>query len=106
MYKKLEHSDGYIRNLTSLKQSILEAMEHLLARKREIRPLFFEPALPIKDEWNISPYFGVLPERWNIVFISMMGCFSENQKYKSIISPEPQCYSPAQIVTFRFQSSK
>ena len=77
-------------------------MEHLLARKREIRPLFFEPALPIKDEWNISPYFGVLPERWNIVFISMMGCFSENQKalYGKI------CYSPAQIVTFRFQSSK
>ena len=32
-----------------------------MARKREIRPLFFDPARPMNDEWNISPYFGVLP---------------------------------------------
>lgn len=47
------------------KQSILDAMEHLLARYLEILPLFFEPALPIKLEWNINPYFGVLPRVFN-----------------------------------------
>lgn len=46
---------------TSEKQSILEAMEHLLARQREIRPLFLASALPIKEEWYMSPYFGVFP---------------------------------------------
>ena len=44
-----------------LKQSIREAMEHLLARYREILPRFLAPARPIYVEWNISPYFGVLP---------------------------------------------
>ena len=43
------------------KQSILEAIEHLFAKYLEIRPLFLVPARPIKDEWNIRPYFGVLP---------------------------------------------
>ena len=43
------------------KQSILEAMEHLFAKYLDIRPLFFTPARPIKDEWKISPYFGVFP---------------------------------------------
>jgi len=28
-----------------------EAIEHLFARYREIRPLFLAPALPMKDEW-------------------------------------------------------
>ena len=28
-----------------------EAMEHLLARKREMRPLCLGPARPMKDEW-------------------------------------------------------
>lgn len=36
-------------------------MEHLLAKKREIRPLSLAPALPINEEWKIRPYFGVLP---------------------------------------------
>ena len=43
------------------KQSILEAMEHLLARYREMRPLFLADALPMKDEWKMRPYLGVLP---------------------------------------------
>ena len=43
------------------KQSILEAIEHLFAKYLEIRPLFLVPARPINDEWNIRPYFGVLP---------------------------------------------
>ena len=61
--------------LTSLKQSILDAIEHLLARKREIRPLFFDPARPMNDEWNISPYFGVLPAEnlngiiWHTIYV-------------------------------------
>ena len=42
------------------KQSILEAIEHLLARYLEILPLFLAPARPMKVEWNINPYFGVL----------------------------------------------
>ena len=37
-----------------------------MARKREIRPLFFDPARPMNDEWNISPYFGVLPAEKNL----------------------------------------
>jgi len=61
-YGKRDYVD--IKQLTSLKQSILDAIEHLFARKREIRPLFLEPALPMNDEWNISPYLGVLPIRW------------------------------------------
>jgi len=44
-----------------VKQSILEAMEHLLAKYLEIRPLFLAAARPINEEWNINPYFGVLP---------------------------------------------
>ena len=44
-----------------LKQSILDAMEHLFAKYREILPLFLGPALPMKEEWNMSPYFGVFP---------------------------------------------
>ena len=44
-----------------LKQSMREAMEHLLARYLEIRPLFLGPARPMKVEWNIRPYLGVFP---------------------------------------------
>merc|ERR1719245_1113864 len=45
----------------SEKQSILDAMVHLFAKNREIRPLFFAAALPIKEEWKIRPCLGVLP---------------------------------------------
>lgn len=38
-----------------------EAIVHLLARYREMRPLFFAPARPMKVEWKMSPYLGVLP---------------------------------------------
>jgi len=40
-------------------------MEHLLARYREIRPLFFVAARPMKVEWKIKPYFGVLVRVFN-----------------------------------------
>ena len=43
------------------KQSILDAREHLLAKNLEMRPLFFAAARPMKEEWKIKPYFGVLP---------------------------------------------
>ena len=43
------------------KQSILDAILHLFARYREMRPLFFAAARPMKVEWKMSPYFGVLP---------------------------------------------
>jgi hypothetical protein len=46
---------------SSEKQSILEAIEHLFAKNREILPLFLGPALPMKDEWNRRPYLGVFP---------------------------------------------
>ena len=39
------------------KQSIREAIEHLLAKNREMRPLCFGPALPIKVEWYSRPYY-------------------------------------------------
>jgi hypothetical protein len=38
-----------------------DAIEHLLARYREIRPLFLVLALPMKEEWKIKPYLGVFP---------------------------------------------
>uniref|UniRef100_A0A182UI10 FYVE zinc finger domain-containing protein n=1 Tax=Anopheles melas TaxID=34690 RepID=A0A182UI10_9DIPT len=44
----------------SAKQSIRDAIVHLFARKREMRPLFFAFARPMKDELNSKPYFGVL----------------------------------------------
>mmetsp|Transcript_12147 Transcript_12147/g.28515 ORF Transcript_12147/g.28515 Transcript_12147/m.28515 type:complete len:231 (-) Transcript_12147:84-776(-) len=37
------------------------AMEHLLARYRDIRPLFLADARPMNDEWKMRPYLGVLP---------------------------------------------
>lgn len=43
------------------KQSMREAMVHLLARYLEIRPLFLAAARPMKVEWKMSPYLGVLP---------------------------------------------
>merc|ERR1712032_185628 len=46
---------------SSEKQSMRDAMEHLLARYLEIRPLFFCCARPINVEWKIKPYFGVFP---------------------------------------------
>jgi len=45
----------------SEKQSILDAMEHLLARYLEMRPLFFAPAFPMNEEWKMRPYLGVFP---------------------------------------------
>ena len=53
-------------------QSYLEAMLHLLARYLEIRPLFFCFALPMKEEWKIRPYLGVLP----LVFRALNSAFS------------------------------
>ena len=46
---------------TSEKQSIHEAILHLFARYREMRPMFLAAARPMKVEWKMSPYFGVLP---------------------------------------------
>lgn len=43
------------------KQSIREAMVHLFARYLEMRPLFLAAARPIKVEWKMRPYLGVLP---------------------------------------------
>ena len=71
MFQQQQHGNCSVRAINSsvpahrvsspLKQSILEAMEHLLAKYREILPLFFVPALPMKDEWKIKPYLGVFP---------------------------------------------
>lgn len=38
-----------------------EAMVHLFARYLEMRPLFLAAARPMKVEWKMSPYLGVLP---------------------------------------------
>lgn len=43
------------------KQSMREAMVHLLARYLEMRPLFLAAARPMKVEWKMRPYLGVLP---------------------------------------------
>ena len=50
----------------------LEAILHLLAKYLEMRPLFFCLALPMKEEWKMSPYFGVLP----LVFRARKRAFS------------------------------
>jgi hypothetical protein len=42
-----------------------DAMEHLFARYLAILPLFLVEARPMKDEWNIRPYFGVFPLVFN-----------------------------------------
>mmetsp|Transcript_63099 Transcript_63099/g.133211 ORF Transcript_63099/g.133211 Transcript_63099/m.133211 type:complete len:234 (+) Transcript_63099:134-835(+) len=57
---------------SSEKQSMREAIEHLLAKYLEIRPLFFCCALPMKVEWKMSPYLGVLP----LVFNARKSAFS------------------------------
>mmetsp|Transcript_23949 Transcript_23949/g.40163 ORF Transcript_23949/g.40163 Transcript_23949/m.40163 type:complete len:120 (+) Transcript_23949:2856-3215(+) len=62
--KQLTCSRNFSPNLfvsPSSKQSMRDAIEHLFARYRDIRPLFFAPALPMKVEWKIRPYLGVLP---------------------------------------------
>lgn len=58
--------------LCSAKQSILDAMEHLFAKYREILPLFFWAARPIKVLWYNKPYFGVL----DLVFRARKSAFS------------------------------
>ena len=50
----------------------LEAMLHLLAKYLEMRPLFLCLALPMKEEWKMSPYLGVLP----LVFRALKRAFS------------------------------
>mmetsp|Transcript_107571 Transcript_107571/g.286257 ORF Transcript_107571/g.286257 Transcript_107571/m.286257 type:complete len:329 (-) Transcript_107571:374-1360(-) len=57
---------------SSEKLSMREAREHLLARYREMRPLFFCCARPMKVEWKMRPYFGVLP----FVFSARKSAFS------------------------------
>ncbi len=53
-------------------QVYLEAMLHLLAKYLEMRPLFLCLALPMKEEWKINPYLGVLP----LVFSALKRAFS------------------------------
>lgn len=48
-------------NRSPEKQSMREAMVHLFARYLEMRPLFLAAARPMKVEWKMSPYLGVLP---------------------------------------------
>lgn len=50
----------------------LEAMLHLLARYLEMRPLFLCFARPMKEEWKMRPYLGVLP----LVFSALNRAFS------------------------------
>ena len=45
---------------SSAKESSLDAIEHLLARYLEMRPLFLAPARPMKLLWKMIPYLGVL----------------------------------------------
>ncbi len=53
-------------------QLYLDAMLHLLAKYLEMRPLFLCLALPMKEEWKINPYLGVLP----LVFSALKRAFS------------------------------
>ena len=77
----------------SEKQSMRDAMLHLLARYREMRPLFLACALPMKEEWKIKPYFGVLP----LVFSARNRAFSAPRiwtveaGYLARLVSEPAC---------------
>ena len=46
--------------LSLLNASILLAMLHLLASYLMFLPLFFAPALPMKELWKMRPYLGSL----------------------------------------------
>ncbi|KAL2727229.1 hypothetical protein V1478_007507 [Vespula squamosa] len=77
--QKFKRSSTCCRNFSpkifvgdSAKQSILDAIEHLLAKYLEILPLFLVPARPINVEWNNNPYLGVLP----LVFNALNNAFS------------------------------
>ena len=50
----------FVNDLLPENESILEANDALLARKREILHLCFTDALPMNEEWKMSPYLGVL----------------------------------------------
>lgn len=63
--KKKDHTGSQTAALTGGQLTHLEAMEHLLAKYREMRPLSFCFARPMKLEWKIRPYFGVLPLVFN-----------------------------------------
>lgn len=56
----------------SINASMRVAMEHLLAKYREMRPLLRCLARPMKEEWKMSPYLGVLP----FVFSALNSAFS------------------------------
>lgn len=45
----------------SEKKSICVSILHLFARYQEMRPFFLAAAQPVKVEWKLSPYLGVLP---------------------------------------------
>lgn len=68
------------------KQSILDAMEHLLAKYREMRPLFLVPALPIKVEWKMRPYFGVFPLVFRALQTDKTARAEENVRLQHICS--------------------
>jgi hypothetical protein len=68
-------------------------MEHLFARKREMRPLCFDAARPMKEEWKMRPYFGVFP----FVFSARNSAFSAprictvDAGYLASDDSEPEC---------------
>lgn len=63
----LRRNSPYVETGVSEKQSTRAAIEHLLARYLETRPLFLVPAFPMKLEWKSSPYLGVLAEKMSPV---------------------------------------
>lgn len=73
------------------KQSIREAMVHLFARYLEMRPLFLAAARPMKVEWKMSPYLGVLPR----VFRALRDTFDveyTNEEVKQVSRWVQVCY--------------
>ena len=59
-----------------------EAMEHLFARYRAIRPLFLADARSMNDEWNMRPYFGVFPRVFRALQLNKEGQPKRIQRHK------------------------
>ena len=93
---------------TSEKQPTCRAKLHLLARHQEMRSLFLAAAQPMKVEWKMSLYFGVLAlvfkalETWLLCWVLGIplagGWLTTGSQGKSVIHSSHQ---PISICGFR-----
>lgn len=71
------------------KQSIREAIVHLFARYLEMRPLFLAAARPMKVEWKMRPYLGVLPRVFRALCENTAAFTFKMDSYRNILFNKP-----------------